>query len=62
MFINQWRSEDALLLIVAQVVFVGFDHLLNHLTADGTGFTAGKLTVVTLVQLYADFSWCFSVT
>jgi len=37
-------------------------HLLNHLTADGTGFTAGELTVVTLVQLYADFSWCFSVT
>ena len=29
-------------------------HLLDHLTTDGTGFTAGKLTVVTLVELYTN--------
>ena len=41
-------------LLCAQVVFVGFDHLLNHLTADGTGFAAGELTVVALVELYTN--------
>ena len=39
-------------------VLVGLDHLLDHLAADGTGLTAGQVTVVTVLQVNADFSGC----
>ena len=34
---------------------VGLDHLLDHLAANGTGFPGGQMTVVTLLQVDADF-------
>ena len=40
-------------------VLVGLDHLLDHLTADRTCLAGGQLTVVTLVESYADFACCF---
>ena len=33
-------------------------HFLNHLTADGTCLLRGKVAVVTLLKIYAYFSWC----
>ena len=30
-------------------------HLLDHLTTDGAGLTAGEVAVVTLLEVYADF-------
>ena len=35
-------------------VFVGLDHLLDHLTADRTGLTAGELTVIAALEIDAD--------
>ena len=35
-------------------VLVGLDHLLDHLAADGTGLTAGKVTVITVLQIDTD--------
>ena len=37
-------------------VFVGLDHLLDHLTADAAGLAGSKIAVVTLLQIDADFS------
>ena len=39
-------------------VFVSFDHLADHLAADGTGLTAGELTVVAVLQIHADLGCC----
>ena len=38
-----------------QTLLVSLDHLLDHLAADGTGFTGGQVTIVTLLQIHADF-------
>ena len=35
-------------------VLVGLDHLLDHLAADGAGFTGGQVAVVALLQVDAD--------
>ena len=43
-------------LCLLHAVLVGFDHLLDHLTADGTGLTTGELAVVTVLQVDADLS------
>jgi len=48
---NFFCSESLL-----HAVFVGLDHLFDHLTADGTGLAAGELTVVAVLQIDADFS------
>ena len=45
--------------VVLYGVFVGFYHLLYHLTADGTSFLGGKIAVVTLLEVYADFVGSF---
>ena len=51
--------EEAILL---HAVFIGLDHLLDHLAADGTGLLRGQITVVTLLQVDADLPWCsFSI-
>ena len=41
------------------LVFVILDHLLYHLAADRTGLAAGKVAVVTLLEVYAYFPWCY---
>ena len=33
-------------------------YVLDHLAADGAGFTAGQVTVVTVGQVDADLPWC----
>ena len=33
-------------------------HVLDHLAADGAGFTGGQVTVVAVGQVDADFPWC----
>jgi hypothetical protein len=45
------RIESRLL----HAVFVCLDHLLDHLAADRAGLTAGELTVITVLQVDADF-------
>ena len=45
--------------VVLYGVFVGFHHLLYHLTADGTSFLGGKIAVVTLLEVYANFIGSF---
>lgn len=45
-------------LLCGDFVFVFLDHLLNHLTANGAGFTGCEVAVVTLLKVYADFPWC----
>jgi len=37
-------------------IFVAFDHLLDHLSADRAGLTRGKIAVVTLVKSNAYFA------
>ena len=39
-------------------LLVSLDHLLDHLAADGAGFTGGQVTVVTVGQVDANFPWC----
>ena len=41
-----------------QALLVGLDHLLNHLAADGAGFTGGQVTVVAVGQVDANLPWC----
>ena len=36
-------------------VFVGGDHLFDHLTADAAGLTGRQITVVALLEVYAHF-------
>ena len=38
-----------------QTLLVSLDHLLDHLAADGAGFTGGQVTVVTVLQVHANF-------
>ena len=33
-----------------QTLLVSLDHLLDHLAADGAGFTGGQVTVVAVLQ------------
>ena len=33
-------------------------HLLHHLTAYGTGLTAGQIAVIALLEVYADLGSC----
>ena len=49
---NQSRFTSGLL----HAVFVGFDHLLDHLPADRAGLAAGKIAVIAVLQIDADFS------
>ena len=48
---NQSRFTSGLL----HAVFVGFDHLLDHLPADRAGLAAGKVAVIAVLQIDADF-------
>ena len=50
---NRFRLTLVLVLILAQVVLIGLDHLLDHLAAHRTGLTAGQVTIVTLLQVDA---------
>ena len=34
-------------------------HIFDHLTADGACFLGGEVTVVSLLEVYADFCGCF---
>jgi len=43
------------LLAALKGVLSGFDHLLDHLSADGTRLLSGKIAVVTLLEAYSDF-------
>ena len=40
------------------VLLVSFDHLLDHLAADGAGLPGGQVTVVTVGQVDTDLPWC----
>ena len=42
-----------------QIALVSLDHLLDHLAADGTGFTGSQVAVVALLQVNADFAGSF---
>ena len=35
-------------------VFIGLDHLFDHLASNGAGLTAGELTVITVLEIDAD--------
>ena len=35
-------------------LLVSFDHLLDHLSADGTGLAGGQVAVVALLEVDAD--------
>ena len=35
-------------------VFVGLDHFLDHLAADGAGFARGQVAVVAFLQVHAN--------
>ena len=48
---NQSRFTLGLL----HAVFVGLDHLLDHLAADRAGLAAGKVAVIAVLQIDADF-------
>ena len=37
-----------------QAVFIGLDHLADHLAADGASLLAGQIAVVALLQIDAD--------
>lgn len=41
--------------ILFHAVFVGLDHLFDHLSADRTGLTGGQVAVVALLEVYANF-------
>ena len=41
------------------IVLVLLDHLLDHLTADGTRLTRREIAVVTFLEVYANFVGCF---
>ena len=45
-------AEERLL----HALLVGFDHLLDHLAADGAGLAGGQVTVVTVGQVHANFA------
>lgn len=52
--------NDAVLRVAALYgVFIGFDHLFYHLTANGACFLGGEVAVITLLEVDADFSGCF---
>ena len=45
-----------------QALFVGLDHLLDHLAADRAGLAAGQVAVVALLEVDTDLPWCsFSI-
>ncbi len=45
--------------LLLHAVFVGFDHFLDHLTADGTRLLGGEVTVVALLEVDTNLCWCF---
>ena len=46
------------LLVALDRVLVGLNHLLYHLTTDATSLTGGKITVVAVLQVNANFACC----
>ena len=42
-------------------LLVSFDHLLDHLSADGTGLAGGQIAVVALLEVDANLPWCTPV-
>ena len=38
-----------------QTLLVSLDHLFDHLAADGAGLTGGQVTVITVLQVDANF-------
>ena len=34
-------------------------YMFDHLAANGTGLTAGQVAIIALLQVDADFLWCF---
>ena len=44
--------------VLLHALLVGFDHLLDHLAADGAGLAGGQVTVVAAGQVDAHFPWC----
>lgn len=47
------------LLFRLDLVLVGLDHLLDHLSADASSLTGGKVAVVALIEGYANFTGGF---
>lgn len=52
-------SAFALHFCLFHAVFVGLDHLFNHLATDRTGLTGSEVAVITLFEVYANFACCF---
>lgn len=48
------RREEKLL----HALFVGLNHLLDHLAADGACLTGSQVAVVALLEVYTDLLWC----
>lgn len=48
----------SVLLRLLHAVFVGGDHLFDHLAADAAGLTGRQITVVTLLEVHAHLGWC----
>ncbi len=49
----------SVLLRLLHAVFVGGDHLFDHLAADAAGLTGRQITVVTLLQVHAHLGRSF---
>ena len=50
-----WQRSLFALRAKLHVALVGLDHLLDHLAADGAGFTAGQVAIVAVLEVDADF-------
>ena len=48
----EWADDGTALL---QTLLVSLDHLLDHLAADGACLAGGQVTVVAVLQVYANF-------
>ena len=51
-------SEQRKFTLLLHSVFVGLDHLLNHLTAHGTCLLGGEIAVVALLEVDTNFGGC----
>ena len=51
-------SEQRKCTLLLHAVFVGLDHFLNHLTADGTCLLGGEIAVVALLEVDTNLGGC----
>ena len=51
-------SEQRKCTLLLHAVFVGLDHFLDHLTADGTSLLGGEIAVVALLEVDTNLGGC----